>query len=334
LVIAAQRAQRRVRIEESFRFFATRWSFRVNRSSLVSRLVGSLSSLIRNPRLLVLVASLVLAGYVMQHPESVLPAMAQDDPAAEPLDEGLLDDEMLASPGDVASPGTAAAPPAPIRQRGWIDTFRAGGTIGVIIILLSFAATGLVVEHFLTIRKARIMPEPVLADLEQIIAQQRVQEGIDYCYDPRNASLATDVVLAGLERFQTSEFGFAEYKAACEEAGEEGSARLYRKIDLLNLIGAIAPMLGLLGTVQGMIEAFNVIASSGGAAQPHELADSISKALVTTMMGLIVAIPAMVAYSYFRNQIDSLVAETGTRVERIMAPLARRRASNTTFRST
>src|SRR5688572_28276898 len=115
--------------------------------------------------------------------------------------------------------------------------------------------------------------------------------GIDYCYEPRNASLATDVVLAGLERFRSSEFGFAEYKSACEEAGEEGTARLYRKIDILNLIGVIAPMLGLLGTVQGMIDAFNTLASTKGAAKPYQLADSISKALVTTFEGLVVAIP-------------------------------------------
>jgi biopolymer transport protein ExbB len=276
----------------------------------------TLAGALRNPRVLFLLICLVVATYATQHPSAMLPAMAQDDPAAE-----TLSDEPLASESP-SRPSRTDAPPA--HQRGWVDTLKAGGTIGAIIILLSFVATGFAVEHFLTIRKGRIMPENVLGDLEELVAKGRVQEAIDYCYDPRNNSLATDVVLAGLERFQTSEFGFAEYKAACEEAGEEASAKLYRKIDLLNLIGVIAPMLGLLGTVQGMIEAFNVIASRGGAARPDELADSISKALVTTLEGLIVAIPAMVAYSFFRNQIDSLVAETGKRIERIMAPLARR----------
>ncbi len=190
--------------------------------------------------------------------------------------------------------------------------------------LLSVVAVGFTVEHALTIRKSRIMPEPVLQELEKLLAQNRVTEAITFCQESRNQSLATDVVLAGLERFQSSEFGFAEYKAACEEEGEEATAKLYRKVDILNLIGVIAPMLGLLGTVQGMIEAFNVIASRGGMARPDELADSISKALVTTLEGLIVAIPAMVAYSFFRNKIDSLVSETGKRVERIMSPMARR----------
>jgi biopolymer transport protein ExbB len=278
-------------------------------------------SALRNPRLLLLLAGLFITSQVIQHPLLVLPAMAQTDkdPALEEDDPGLttFDPEP--------APSAAAGSEPAVKPWTWIDTIKAGGTIGAIIILLSFVAVGLVVEHSLSLRVARIMPETVLTELEQLISQNRIQEAIDYCYDPRNASLATDVVLSGLERYKSSEFGFAEYKSACEEAGEEGTARLYRKIDILNLIGVIAPMLGLLGTVQGMIEAFNVIASSGGRAVPADLAGSISKALVTTLEGLIVAIPAMIAYSFFRNQIDHLVAEAGKRVERIMSPLSRRK---------
>jgi biopolymer transport protein ExbB len=229
--------------------------------------------------------------------------------------------EKLAAEAPIAKSSDTPLP----AQRTWVDTLRAGGAIGAIIVLMSFVGVGFVVEHALSIRKSRLMPEAVLDELEQLIAQGRVPEAIEFCSQSANQSLASDVVLAGLERFQASEFGFAEYKAACEEEGEEQTARLYRKVDGLNLIGVIAPMLGLLGTVQGMIEAFNVIASRGGMARPDELADSISKALVTTLEGLVVAIPAMVAYSYFRNQIDSLVSEAGKRVERIMTPLARRR---------
>ena len=84
-------------------------------------------------------------------------------------------------------------------------------------------------------------------------------------------------------------------------------------------------MFGLLGTVSGMIKAFDTIAATGGMARPHQLAGGISEALITTFMGLIVGIPAMVAFSFFRNKIDSLVAEAGKRVEQVMAPLGRRR---------
>jgi biopolymer transport protein ExbB len=169
------------------------------------------------------------------------------------------------------------------------------------------------------------MPEEQMVTLEDLIGRGEIDSAIEYCEQPQNYSLATDVILAGLERYKGSEFGFADYKSAVEEAGEDHTARLYRKTDGLNIIGVIAPMLGLFGTVEGMMESFNIIASQEGAAQPYQLADSISKALVTTWLGLVVAIPSMVAFSFFRNKIDSLVSECGKRVERVLTPLSRRR---------
>jgi biopolymer transport protein ExbB len=224
-----------------------------------------------------------------------------------------------------ATTGTPRPGQAPAKNRTFLDSLKAGGWIGGIIILMSIVAVAFVIEHAITIRKERLMPEAALDQLEDLIARGDLQAAVQMCQDPRNYSLATDVVLAGLERFQSSEFGFADYKSAVEEAGEDHTARLYRKTDGLNIIGVIAPMLGLFGTVEGMIESFNIIASTEGTAQPYQLADSISKALVTTWLGLVVAIPSMMAYSYFRNKIDSLVSECGKRVERVLTPLSRRR---------
>jgi biopolymer transport protein ExbB len=209
------------------------------------------------------------------------------------------------------------------RTGGVWQTLKDGGTVGVIIILLSIASVSLIIEHFLSIRKDRLMPADLAQDLEARVKKRQIDEAIKVCQEPENESLLTSVILAGLQRFKTAEFGFAEYRAAVEEAGEEQTAKLYRKTEVLAVIGAIAPMLGLLGTVQGMIEAFNTIASSGGMAKPADLAGSISKALVTTLMGLIVAIPTLAALSFFRTRIDSLVVETGKRVEQILAPLGR-----------
>jgi biopolymer transport protein ExbB len=183
------------------------------------------------------------------------------------------------------------------------------------------------IEHTITIRRQTLMPDSIAEELETLIHAGQIDEAIEFCRDPQQESLLADVVLAGLQRYRSSEFGFAEYKAAVEEEGENQTGRLYRKTEVLGVIGAIAPMLGLYGTVLGMIEAFNQIASTGGAARPDELAGGISKALVTTLMGLFVAIPAMIAFSFFRNKIDSIVAETGKRVEQILMPLGRRRTS-------
>lgn len=210
-------------------------------------------------------------------------------------------------------------------SRTMLDTILAGGIVGGLIILLSIVAVGFIIEHFITIQRGRLMPEYVMRDLEEMISAGKINEAVDYCTDPTHACLTTDVVLAGLERYQGSEFGFAEYKSAVEEAGEDYTGRLYRKTEVLGVIGAVAPMLGLTGTVLGMITAFNKIASSGGTATPDELADGIGQALVTTLLGLLVAIPCMVAFSFFRNYIDSLVAEAGKRIERLLMPLGRKR---------
>jgi len=240
----------------------------------------------------------------------------------------MWDAAAVPTPASPEGGASSSRPPAPVvKQRTLLDNLRAGGYIGGAILLLSVAALGFAIEHALTIRKERLMPSLVLDELEDLIARGELQAAIELCSDPRNESLATEVVLAGLVRYQSSEFGFADYKSAVEEAGEDYTARLYRKTDALNVISVVAPMLGLFGTVAGMMESFNVLAATQGAAKPYELADSISKALVTTWLGLIVAIPSTVAFSYFRNKIDSLVSECGNRVERILTPLGRRKVA-------
>ena len=211
------------------------------------------------------------------------------------------------------------------KQRTLLDTVRDGGLVGLLIILLSTVSVGFIVEHFMTIRKSTLMPDELIDQLDELLAQGQIDQAIEACNQPENQCLVSDVVLSGLERYKGSEFGFAEYKAAVEEAGEDQTGRLYRKTEVLGLIGSIAPMLGLTGTVLGMIGAFNTIAKEKGMARPDQLAGDIGQALVTTLLGLIVAIPTMVAFSYFRNKIDSIVAEAGKRVEQIMMPLGRRK---------
>lgn len=273
-------------------------------------------------RLLLAAGLLWGVGNLFQHPALVSALSAQEEnPGESPPAPSVADEPALdASGGDAGDTG------APPEQRTLFDTIRDGGYIGVIIILLSLVAVGFMIEHAITIRKQRLMPEEDLATLGDLIARGDLNAAKQFCEDPRNYSLASDVILAGIERYQGSEFGFADYKSAVEEAGEDFTARLYRKTDVLSVIGAIAPMLGLFGTVEGMMESFNTIASRGGMARPDELASSIGKALVTTWLGLIVAIPSMIAFSYFRNKIDEIVSECGKRVERILAPLGRRRA--------
>lgn len=213
----------------------------------------------------------------------------------------------------------------PTLMRMLVDGNPLGLVIVGIILLLSMVSTYFIFVHATTITRKRLMPAQVMSDLETMLKEGEINRAITYCHDQENYSMVTEVILAGLQRYKSSEFGFAEYRSAVEEAGEDQIGRLYRKTEVLNVIGSIAPMLGLTGTVLGMIEAFNTIASREGMARPEELAGGIGQALITTLLGLVVAIPTMVAFSFFRNKIDSIVSEAGKRVERIMSPLGRKK---------
>lgn len=270
---------------------------------------------------------LLLAGFIAlnQSTWSSMTLHAQDsetldDPLAESVGADPVDDAGESSTGKSKSSGN---------KRSLLTMIFSGDPLGIaivfLIIILSFVSAFFILEHMITITKNKLMPERVITELEQHIARGEITQAAEFCHQPENYCLVSEVILAGLDRFQASEFGFAEYKSAVEEAGEDHTGRLYRKTEVLGVIGSIAPMLGLTGTVLGMITAFNTIAEKEGMARPEELAGGIGQALITTLLGLLVAIPTMVAFSYFRNKIDSIVAEAGKRVERVMMPLGRKR---------
>ena len=129
---------------------------------------------------------------------------------------------------EVAPHAPAPAPSDSGKHRSLFDTLADGGLVGALIGLLSMIAVGFVVEHFIHIRHTTMMPETLVLDLEELIHDGQLEEATELCKDPSNDSLIAHVVLAGLERFQGSQFGFAEYKAAVEEAGEDQTGRLYR----------------------------------------------------------------------------------------------------------
>jgi len=194
-----------------------------------------------------------------------------------------------------------------------------GGMTGYLILLLSVIALTLIVIHLITLRYSRFMPEELKALLTNAIASRDLEGATAICEDGANDCFLTRVLKRGLARYQRSAFGPFEFKDALEEAGGEQVARWYRATDALGLIGAIAPMLGLLGTVIGMVGAFETIAAADS--RGELLAGDISKALVTTLMGLMLAMPCLAAFTYFRNRIDTLAAEAAHEIEEMTVPL-------------
>ncbi len=179
-----------------------------------------------------------------------------------------------------------------------------GGMIGIVLWLLSIVTLAVIVEHFITIRRTNILPPLVVEQIRSLFENKQYREAIDAT--AANPDFLSYVVHAGLTE---APHGYASMERAIEEAAEERSTKLLRKIEWLNLIGNIGPMMGLLGTVWGMINAFFQIVATGGTPKPGDLAGDIGIALVTTLLGLSVAIPSLAVYAVMRNRIDALTSE-------------------------
>lgn len=211
-----------------------------------------------------------------------------------------------------------AEPGAVDAGRTFFDILLAGGPVGLLILLLSIAAAALVIEHFLSIRAAVLSPPGLADDVGQLLAAGQFKQADERC--KASPSFLSFIVRAGLAE---TDGGWPAVEKGMEDAAADQAARLYRKIEYLSVIGNIAPMLGLLGTVIGMILAFREVADTQGAARAGDLAEGIYLALVTTVEGLIVAIPALGFFAVFRNRVDHLVAEASYEAMRAMRPLKR-----------
>jgi len=195
------------------------------------------------------------------------------------------------------------------------DRINSGGVIGYIIISLSFVAVAFIVVHIVRIRLNALAPQYFIDELDDLLSKGDADRALTACEDPQNSCFLARVMAAGLSRYQRSPFGALELKGSLEEAGQEQIAKLYRSTDALALVAQISPMLGLLGTVVGLTGAFLTISQTEGFARPDQLAGDISLALITTILGLAVAIPVTAVVAFFRNRIDALAGEVAAIVD-------------------
>ena len=200
-----------------------------------------------------------------------------------------------------------------------------GGIVGLLILLLLFSlsliAAFLIFDQSMALRRGEVLPDQIVEPVQQLLAGGRGKDADALCR--QKPSLLTFVILSGLAEI---EFGWPSIEKAMEEALAEQSARMMRRIEYLSVIGNIAPMVGLLGTVTGMIFAFQRVASSSGGAGAGDLAEGIYQALVTTVGGLIVAIPSLGAFAILRNRVDGLTAEAAYMASHALVGLKRRSA--------
>jgi biopolymer transport protein ExbB len=226
---------------------------------------------------------------------------------------GLVLVMIFAWPAAAQTPGGEAA--TPTADINYFDFFVVkGGYIAFGLIALSIITIALTIEHCLSIRRATIAPVEAGKQIKDLIDEKKYLDAIKFTGE--DPSMMGYVLHAGLLEAPN---GFDAMQRAVEDTLDERSARLFRKIEYLSIIGNVSPMIGLFGTVVGMIMLFAEIHAADTFPGARIVADRIAIALITTFWGLAVAIPALSIYGVFRNRIDVLTAECAVTAEHLLA---------------
>lgn len=242
----------------------------------------------------------VLAATIVAYSQSPQLARAQDEAQPAPVEQ------------DVAAKDDNAD--AQISYLQWAGN-SLGLFYGLVFLGISFLLVAIFVMNLLTARRDNVIPSELIEGFEKHLDAKQFQEAYDLARS--DESFLGHVLSAGLAKVSA---GYNEAIEGMQEVGEEENMRLEHRLSYLALIGSLSPMIGLLGTVSGMIESFKLIANTAtGAPDPQALAQGISTALFTTLVGLALAIPALAAYNLLRNRVARLVLEVGIVSEGLMS---------------
>jgi len=187
------------------------------------------------------------------------------------------------------------------------DIFLKGGPLMWAILFCSVVGLAVIIDRFLVLRKAKINLPAFMVRLRGFIKNKDMSGAASFCM--KEKSPIANMVRKGLKKFG---LGHARVKEAIENAGRQEIGKLEKGLSILATVAGVAPLIGFLGTVTGMIQAFMTIEDLAGAANPSDLAGGIWEALTTTAFGLIVGIPAFAFYNYFVNSVKRFVADMET----------------------
>ena len=202
-----------------------------------------------------------------------------------------------------------------------VEFVKAGGFLMVPIILCAIIAMGIILERFWTLQEKRVLPEDLTSKVWGWVKQDAMDQ--HQIQTLHQGSALGQILAAGLINRDRKR---AIMKDSIEDTGRHVVHELERYLDTLGTVAAVSPLLGLLGTVIGMVEVFSEI-TTGGIGNPTVLAGGIAKALITTAAGLSVAIPALIGYRYYRNRVDTLVVNMEKEAIKLVEALHRRQDS-------
>ena len=231
------------------------------------------------------------------------------------MKKGLIIMALLLVAGGAFAQGDiqAAAATSMADKTSLISLIKTGGWAMWPLGLFSFAMTVFVIQNFISLREKTLLHTEMMPELIEMMLERKVKTALIYCR--KHPSMFTNAFGAGLERCLDGEqeMNFLKVKESVEEASVEQMSKLMKPIDLLSIIGASSPMLGLLGTVSGMIKAFHTMGAQG-MGKPELLAANIGEALITTATGLVIAIPAMFFFFYFKKGFQKTLATLGRNI--------------------
>ena len=203
------------------------------------------------------------------------------------------------------SPAFAAAARAEAADKGtslW-TLIISGGTCMIFLGLASVAVVTFAIYHFMYVTPKKLTPQDLTDTLVSLLEKKEYKKAVAVCKQQQD-NLISGIALKGLEKIGESR---EVIEAAIQCEGKMRSEKLWQNLSYLGDIGVIAPMLGLLGTIFGMIDAFHYF--KPGSVHPLVLTQGLAKAMINTAFGLLVAIPAMVFYGYFRGRISQIVSK-------------------------
>ncbi len=193
-------------------------------------------------------------------------------------------------------------------EKSLIDMYKAGGWAMYPLTLLSIGGFGLIVYNFMAVRPQPILNTEATQQIDEALSHLDVARAKTICQE--NPSPTTNIIEAGLNRVDVDNYDAEQVKEAIEESSSEELAGPFVLINYLSVVGSLSPMVGLLGTVSGMVKAFNVIEAEG-AGSAQALAGNISEALITTATGMIIGIPAMFFFFFFKNRYGKVTSRIG-----------------------
>lgn len=226
--------------------------------------------------------------------------------AAEESQVAASEGPVTGTDSEVTAPGQKVYLVWMVQSLGWFFT--------PVFLLISMSMVALIVMNYLAIRPINFAPKGFIAQFSEYLDTKQFQEAYEYAKS--SDAMLGKVLAVGLAKLSS---GYSEATDAMQAIGEEETLKHEQRLGYIALIGKISPMIGLLGTVVGMIASFNTIASSAGQPPVNKLAEGIATAMFTTEIGLAIAIPALIVYDVLRNRLTKNLLEVSIVTEGLMS---------------